>query len=147
MKKILAALLILAATSSSGYGESEMWRNAGQACVFGGSVLGVTSIVVLYPAIAVGTNSIPVTSLILGNTLFGCGISAIGAAAAYGFGMAYDRVFGPETKNDLKHEAAKEDTKKSDNAAKLEATEPSPSIADKTKLTPITESAHIPTNK
>jgi len=95
MKKFLLVLLIIAATTSRVYADGEMWRNAGQACVFGGSVLAVTSIVVLYPAIAVGTNSIPVTSLILGNTLFGCGISAIGAAAAYGFGVAYDRIFGP----------------------------------------------------
>ncbi|CAK0781091.1 exported hypothetical protein [Gammaproteobacteria bacterium] len=96
MKKILIVLLLLAATTTRGYADSGLWREAGQSCVFGGSVLGITSILVLYPAIAMGTNTIPVTSLILGNTLFGCGIAAIGASAAYGFGWAYDRVFGPE---------------------------------------------------
>lgn len=96
MKKILMVLLLLAATTTRGQADAGLWRDAGQACVFGGSVLGITSILVLYPAIAMGTNSIPVTSLILGNTLFGCGISAIGASAAYGFGWAYDRTFGPE---------------------------------------------------
>jgi len=97
MKKILLiTLLLLVLTTEKGYAEGGLWRDAGQACVFGGSVLGVTSIMVLYPAIAMGTSTIPVTSLILGNTLFGCGISAIGASAAYGFGWAYDRAFGPE---------------------------------------------------
>ncbi|CAK0744417.1 exported hypothetical protein [Gammaproteobacteria bacterium] len=96
MKKILIVLLLLAATTTRGYADNGLWREAGQSCVFGGAVLGVTSILVLYPAMAMGTNTIPVTSLILGNTLFGCGIAAIGASAAYGFGWAYDRVFGPE---------------------------------------------------
>lgn len=96
MKKTLIALILLTLTTTKGYAEGGLWRDAGQACVFGGSVLGVTSIMVLYPAIAMGTSTIPVTSLILGNTLFGCGISAIGASAAYGFGWAYDRVFGLE---------------------------------------------------
>ncbi len=96
MKKFLLVLLLFAATTSRGYAESTVWREAGQSCVFIGSVLGVTSIVVLYPAIAMGVNSIPVTSLILGNTLFGCGIAAIGASAAHGFGWAYDRAFGPD---------------------------------------------------
>jgi len=93
MHKILMAVLIF--TVAQGRAEG-LWRDAGQACVFGGSVLGITSILVLYPAMAVGTNSIPVASLILGNTLFGCGIAAIGASAAYGFGRAYDRVFTTE---------------------------------------------------
>jgi|GEM_PF-1756855 len=97
MRKILIILLLLAATTSRVYADNGLWREAGQSCVFGGSVLGITSILVLYPAMAMGTNTIPVTSLILGNTLFGCGIAAIGASAAYGFGWAYDRVFGPES--------------------------------------------------
>ncbi|CAK0760255.1 conserved exported hypothetical protein [Gammaproteobacteria bacterium] len=96
MKKFFITLLFFVGVTTNGHAASELWKNAGQACVFGGSVLGVTSIVVLYPAIAVGTNNLPVTSLILGNTLFGCGISAIGASAAHAFGWAYDRVFGLE---------------------------------------------------
>ncbi|CAK0764927.1 exported hypothetical protein [Gammaproteobacteria bacterium] len=101
MRKFLATIFMLITSVSQSAqttqtAESSLWREAGQACVFGGSVLGVTSIVVLYPAIAMGSTSLPVTSLILGNTLFGCGISAIGASAAYGFGWAYDRAFGLE---------------------------------------------------
>jgi len=101
MKKFLTvACMLVTSTSQAAQTaqtvESSLWREAGQACVFGGSVLGVTSIIVLYPAIAMGSTSLPVTSLILGNTLFGCGISAIGASAAYGFGWAYDRAFGLE---------------------------------------------------
>ncbi len=95
MKKTTFFLFLLLAANTS-YADDRLWKEAGQSCVFGGSVLGVTSIVVLYPAIAMGTNSIPVASLILGNTLFGCGIAAIGASAAYAFGWAYDRAFGPE---------------------------------------------------
>ena len=97
MRKILIVLLLLFATTATrSYADGNLWKQAGESCVFGGSVLGITSIVVLYPAIAMGTNSIPVASLILGNTLFGCGIAAIGASAAYGFGWAYDRAFGPD---------------------------------------------------
>ncbi|MBI1208374.1 MAG: hypothetical protein GC191_13950 [Azospirillum sp.] len=96
MKKILMVLVILAATASPGRAESDLWKEAGRACVFGGAVLGVTSMLVLYPALVTGQTALPATSLVLGNTIFGCGIASLGAAAASGFSWAYDSLFGAE---------------------------------------------------
>jgi len=96
MRKALQIAAVLTALASTpAHAEVDLLRQATQACVFGAAVLGVTSIIVLYPAMVVGTASVPTTSLIIGNTLFGCGISALGAAVANGYGRVYDKMFPP----------------------------------------------------
>lgn len=73
-------------------GSVDLIKEAGQACVFGGAVLGLTAIVVLYPALASGTANLPVGSIVGGNALFGCGIATIGAMAARAFSFVYEKV-------------------------------------------------------
>ncbi|KOR32619.1 hypothetical protein TI05_06180 [Achromatium sp. WMS3] len=111
MKKTLTIILILAAFTSHSVkaADEDMLRQATQACVFGAAVLGVSSAVVLYPAMVVGSSGVPATSLIIGNTLFGCGISALGAAAAGVYGQLYDQMFPPQG-TAAKETAAPEET-------------------------------------
>ena len=66
-------------------------RYLGQVCVFGGTVLGMSALFVLFPTIIDGLSGIPVISILLGNTFFGCGIAMIGVTAVYGFNWFYDR--------------------------------------------------------
>lgn len=73
---------------------TDFWRGAGQACAFGAAVLGVTALLVVYPAAMSSGASLPWGSILLSNTLFGCGIAAVGSAAAYGFSSFYDSVAG-----------------------------------------------------
>jgi hypothetical protein len=100
MKQALPIVLVLAAaafiSTPAQATNEDLLRQATQACVFGAAVLGVSSAVVLYPAMVVGSSGVPATSLIIGNTLFGCGISALGAAAAGVYGQLYDQMFPSE---------------------------------------------------
>ncbi len=89
---VLFATPTLAQPAQQTSSHGDLVRQTGSACVFGGAVLGVTSLLVLYPALAGAPTTVPVGSVILGNTLFGCGIAAVGAAAAYGFSWFYDSV-------------------------------------------------------
>ena len=93
MRKLLLVLALVLALPASGQA-ADLWRESGRACVFGGAVMGVSSALVLYPAIAAGATTLPAGSLIIGNTVFGCGVAALGAAAAWGFAWVYDQVFG-----------------------------------------------------
>jgi hypothetical protein len=98
MKQALSIVLVLAALTSAPAqaANEDLLRQATQACVFGAAVLGLSSAVVLYPAMVVGSSGVPAASLVIGNTLFGCGISALGAAAAGVYGQLYDQMFPPE---------------------------------------------------
>lgn len=102
MKKALIILALFLATAGAGSVRAEparsedvdMLKYAGQACAFGGAVLGVSSLLVLYPALAGGAAAnVPVVSLVVGNSLFGCGIAAVGSLAARGFSLVYDALF------------------------------------------------------
>ena len=89
---MVAALLLM--TASPAFAQQDGVRETGRACVFGGAVLGISSLLVLYPAIAAAETALPATSLVLGNTVFGCGIAALGAIAASTFSWVYDGVIG-----------------------------------------------------
>ncbi len=95
MKRVLLILAILVATASPSRAD-DFWRESGRACFFGASVLGVSAAMVLYPAVASGA-AVPATTLVIGNTIFGCGLGMVGAIAAYGFGAIYDRLSPTET--------------------------------------------------
>ncbi len=90
MKRMLLVLILLATTSSPSHAE-DFWRESGRACFFGASVLGVSAAMVLYPAVASGA-TVPATTLVIGNAIFGCGLAMIGTMASYGFGALYDRI-------------------------------------------------------
>jgi len=89
MKRLLLVLAILAATASPSRA-SDFWRESGQACFFGAAVLGVSAAMVLYPAVASGATTLPATTLVIGNTIFGCGLGLVGSMAAAGFRALYD---------------------------------------------------------
>ena len=100
MRRLLLVLAIVLAAGMSPVqaqpqqANEDLIRQGVQACAFGGAVLGVTSLLVLYPAImGGGVTNVPLTQIVLGNTLFGCGIAAVGAAAARGVSFVYDNVF------------------------------------------------------
>ncbi len=95
MKRLLLALIILYATTAPSLAD-DFLRNAGQSCFFGAAVLGGSAALVLYPAAASGSTTLPVTALVIGNTIFGCGLGILGSVAAYGFGALYDRLVPPE---------------------------------------------------
>ncbi|CAK0757482.1 membrane hypothetical protein [Azospirillaceae bacterium] len=94
MRRLLLLVVVLVLALPVPGQAADMWRESGRACVFGGAVMGVSSALVLYPAIAAGATTLPAGSLILGNTIFGCGVAALGAAAAWGFAWFYDQMFG-----------------------------------------------------
>ena len=96
MKRLLLVLVILAATATPGRA-SDFWRESGRACFFGAAVLGTSAALVLYPAVASGATTLPATTLVIGNTIFGCGLGMIGAMAAYGFGALYDQLAPTES--------------------------------------------------
>jgi len=74
--------------------QTDILRQGGQACFFGAAVLGTSSLLVLYPVLFSRFSTAPVLQIIAGNSLFGCGIAMVGAAAAEGFGMLYDGLVG-----------------------------------------------------
>jgi hypothetical protein len=96
MKRLLLVLVILCATTAPGRAD-DLLRNAGQSCFFGAAVLGGSAAVVLYSAAAGGATTLPITALVISNTIFGCGLGILGSVAAYGFGALYDRLVPPET--------------------------------------------------
>ena len=89
MKRLLLVLAILLATTTPSHADG-FWRESGRACVFGATVLGVSAAIMLYPALASGAATVPATTLVVGNTVFGCGLGMIGSMAAFGFGALYD---------------------------------------------------------
>ncbi len=91
MKRLLLVLAILVATTGVSRA-SDFWRDSGQACFFGATVLGISAAMVLYPAVADGVTTLPATTLVVGNAIFGCGLGLLGSTAAWGFGALYDRL-------------------------------------------------------
>ncbi|MEI6413001.1 MAG: hypothetical protein WCP34_01920 [Pseudomonadota bacterium] len=95
MKIWLPGLTLLLATLAplTHAAESDFWRDTGRACLVGGGVMGASSALVLYPAVASGATTLPATTLIVTNTLFGCGMGMAGMMLAYGTGAVYDKLF------------------------------------------------------
>ncbi len=96
MKRLLLVLVILCATSTPSRAD-DLLRNAGESCFFGAAVLGGSAAMVLYPAAANGATALPVTAIVISNTIFGCGLGILGTVAAYSFGVLYDRLVPPES--------------------------------------------------
>jgi hypothetical protein len=92
MKRLLLALVILAAVTAPAQADS-FWRDSGRACFFGAAVLGISAAMVLYPAVASGATTLPATALVVGNTVFGCGLGMVGSVAAYSFDALYEKLF------------------------------------------------------
>ncbi|MEI8396844.1 MAG: hypothetical protein WCF85_19080 [Rhodospirillaceae bacterium] len=93
MKRLLPVLVILFAITATPSRADEFWRSTGQSCFFGAAVLGISAAMVLYPALISSATTLPATTLVFGNGVFGCGLGMIGTFAAHGFDALYDRLF------------------------------------------------------
>lgn len=102
MRKLMLVLAVLVVSTGTARADEDFWRDSGRACVFGGAVLGISAALILYPAIVSGATTMPASTMIIGNTLFGCGIASLGALASYSFGIVYDQLF-PHTEPTMPH--------------------------------------------
>jgi hypothetical protein len=87
-RSLLLCLLLLSAVIPAQ--ADDFWHDTVRACIVGGGVIGATSALVLYPAALAGTTNMPATLVVFGNTVFGCGLGAIGMMSAHGISAAYD---------------------------------------------------------
>jgi hypothetical protein len=92
MKRYILSFIVLIAMTASIQAE-DFWHDSVRACIVGGGVIGATSALVLYPAVMASPTTLPATVIVMGNTIFGCGLGAIGTMLAYGAGSAYDSLF------------------------------------------------------
>jgi hypothetical protein len=93
-KSLLAAALLLTVTVARG--EGDFWHTSVQGCLIGGGVMGATTALMVYPATVSGAVTVPATTLIVGNTIFGCGLGTIGTMIVYGAGSVSDYLFGDD---------------------------------------------------
>jgi hypothetical protein len=94
MKKTLTyATLALALAAPVRAADASLMRNVFQSCAFGAGALAATTYVGLTPALATGMLTVPVTEVIAANAVVGCGVGAVGAAAATVTGWIYDAIF------------------------------------------------------
>ncbi|KOR30181.1 hypothetical protein TI04_06875 [Achromatium sp. WMS2] len=75
----------------------DFWHDSVRACVVGGGVVGASSALLLYSAAATATAgavavSLPTGAVVLGNTIFGCGLGTIGTMLIYGLGTLYQNM-------------------------------------------------------
>jgi len=97
MKRHILAIALVFAAIAPAHAE-DFWHDAVRACIVGGGVVGASSALVLYPAVIAGTTTLPATVIVIGNTIFGCGVGTIGTMLAYGVGSLYGSMFssGPD---------------------------------------------------
>lgn len=91
--KRYALLLVLLFTASSQVQAEDFWHDSVRACVVGGGVVGSASALLLYSAAAsataTATVALPAGTIVIGNTIFGCGLGTIGTMFVYTLGTLY----------------------------------------------------------
>jgi hypothetical protein len=92
-KKYILLLLLLCVAVPQAQAE-DFWHDSVRACVVGGGVVGASSALLLYSAAAAATAGtaaamLPAGTIVVGNTIFGCGLGTIGTMLIYGLGSAY----------------------------------------------------------
>jgi hypothetical protein len=97
MKRYALTFALLLASITTLHAE-DFWHDSVRACIVGGGVVGASSVLVLYPAVMAGTTTLPASMIVIGNTIFGCGLGTIGTMLVYGTGSLYESVFshGPD---------------------------------------------------
>ncbi len=93
LSRLCVALPLLLATIPSH--ADDIWHDSVYGCVIGGGVTGTSSAFVMYTAMASGAGTVPATAVILGNTIFGCGLGTIGVMLYHGLDSAYTTLVGP----------------------------------------------------
>jgi len=87
----VASTLLLSAVAAQA---DDVWRDSKYGCVIGGGVAGTSSAYATYSLMASGAGTLPVTAIIVGNTVFGCGLGTIGVMLYHGVGSVYSGIFG-----------------------------------------------------
>lgn len=85
---VLTVALLFAAMFPAAHAE-DLWHDSVRACIVGGGVVGTSSALLLYSAATAGTVTLPAGMIILGNTIFGCGLATVGTMLVYGLGSVY----------------------------------------------------------
>jgi hypothetical protein len=103
---LLAAALLL--TSSTATCADEFSQDAVRACIVGGGVVAVASVLVLSSAAAFGATAVPVTvpaatAIVISNTAFGCGVGTIGTMLVLGAHSLYTKVVTGEPQPKAAH--------------------------------------------
>jgi hypothetical protein len=88
MKRYVLTFALLLASIIPAQAE-DFWHDSVRACIVGGGVVGASSAFLLYSAAAAGTVTLPVSAIVAGNTIFGCGLGTIGTMLVYGAGSLY----------------------------------------------------------
>ncbi|MEI6415675.1 MAG: hypothetical protein WCP34_15640 [Pseudomonadota bacterium] len=112
MKKWVLALYVTMATVPAAAGD--FLGDVGRDCVFGAAVWGISSMVLIYPAMTVSlpaparaaaapaaaaaraataTTSVPLFPLVVSSALFGCGVGTAVSLMAHSVGSLYDNLF------------------------------------------------------
>jgi hypothetical protein len=95
MKRFLQVSIILLASFSQAQAE-DFWRDSVRACVVGGGVIGTASALMLYSAATTAVSgaaiALPAGPVVVGNTIFGCGLGTIGTMLMYGLGNLYQNM-------------------------------------------------------
>jgi len=95
MKRHVLTFALLLASIAPVHAE-DFWHDSVRACIVGGGVVGASSALVLYPAVMAGTTTLPASVIVIGNTIFGCGLGTIGTMFVYGVGSLYESMFAHE---------------------------------------------------
>lgn len=95
MKRFLPASLLLLASFSQVQAE-DFWHDSVRACVVGGGVIGTASALMIYSATTAATVgatiAMPAGPVVIGNTIFGCGLGTMGTMLIYGLGNLYQNM-------------------------------------------------------
>lgn len=99
MKRYALSLALLFAVTSQVQAE-DFWHDSVRACVVGGGVVGSASALLLYSAAAsataTATVALPASTIVIGNTIFGCGLGTIGTMFVYSLGTLYQGLASPQ---------------------------------------------------
>lgn len=82
--------LLLASTTLQA---EDIWHDSVYGCAIGGGVAGTSSAFAI-ASLASGAGTIPTTAVIVGNTVFGCGLGTIGVMLYHGVSSLYTGLFG-----------------------------------------------------
>jgi hypothetical protein len=104
MTKKYALLLLLLCVAIPQAQAEDFWHDSVRACVVGGGVVGASSALLLYSAAAAATAGtaaamLPAGTIVVGNTIFGCGLGTIGTMFVYGLGSLYQGMVSKEPLN------------------------------------------------
>jgi hypothetical protein len=94
MKAAYLGVALLALAAATPVQADDVWHDSVYGCVIGGGVAGTSAAFVIYSAMASGAGTVPATAVVVGNTIFGCGLGTIGVMLYHGVSSTYTSLFG-----------------------------------------------------